>query len=73
MKSQKRVVLVVVDRTKVRIKDLPEDLFLLNLLHLLLQHLQHDHHLRKLAVFNQLHQHLLLQHQGIEFSALLMV
>ena len=65
MKSQKRV--VVVDRTKVRIKDLPEDLFLrLNLLHLqlLLQHLQHDHHLRRLGVFNQLHQHLLLQHQG---------
>ena len=73
MKSQKRVVLVLVDRTKVRMKDLPEDLFLLNLLHLLLQHLQHDHHLRKLAVFNQLHQHLLLQHQGNEYSALLVV
>ena len=67
MKSQKRVVVVVVDRTKVRIKDLLEDLFLQrNLLHLLLllQHLQHDRHLRRLGVFNQLHQHLLLQHQG---------
>ena len=65
MKSQKRVVMV--DRTKVRIKDLLEDLFLQrNLLHLLLllQHLQHDRHLRRLGVFNQLHQHLLLQHQG---------
>ena len=65
MKSQKRA--VVVDRTKVRIRDLLADLFLLlNLLHLLLlhQHLQHDHHLKKLGAFNQLHQHLLLQHQG---------
>ena len=61
MKSQKRVVVVVN-----RAKDFPEDLLLLlNLLHLLLlQLLQHDHHLRRLEVFNQLHQHLLLQHQG---------
>ena len=65
MKNQKRVVMV--DRTKVRVKDLLEDLFLQrNLPHLLLllQHLQHDRHLRRLGVFNQLHQHLLLQHQG---------
>ena len=62
-KSQKKVVV------EERIKDLLEDLFLrLNLQHLLpLQHLQQDHlHRRTLGAFNQLRQHLLLQHQGLE-------
>ena len=66
-KSQKKV--VVEERINVRIKDLLEDLFLrLNLQHLLpLQHLQQDHHHRRtLGAFNQLRQHLLLQHQGLE-------
>ena len=61
MKCQTRVVMV--DRTKVRIKDLFLQRNLPHLL-LLLQHLQHDRHLRRLGVFNQQHQHLLLQHQG---------